>query len=344
MWEQCPLRTMRLPCLAAGDFFREFQDFANVCVAELLEKLPADASPQVQAECIQEFERGRAHLHFTMYLKLGSMTLPPSLLFATAHHDTAVARRAMRTCRASSSDHPRITELQAPGLSTEAQAFEDGDEELHALPELVIFVAELKWGYASERASEGGHASVKLRSGKARNRGEAFDSLSLRMGDIKREVHSIVYEASAGDHQDRSAARFIECLQRGRSPKALLRALCIDQHPSVRLAKNGWDPIFRKILYRNDPYSLYRAPRPPVTMIGPGPGPPGGAGDSAGTSGGLPGARPPWSTSGAGPALPPAGLASAVVLGPAAKAKVPREREMGRYIGRWLTTKGAITF
>ena len=262
------------------------------------------------------------------------MTVPPSLLFATAHHDTAVARRAMRTCRASSSQHPRIIELQSPRLSTEAQAFEDGDEELHALPELVVFVAEFKWGYSSERASEGGHATVNLRAGKSRNRTEAFDSLSLRMGDIKLHVQGIICQASAGDG-DCSATRFIECLQMGRSPKALLRALCLDQHPSVRLAKNGWDPIFRKILYRNDPYSLYRAPRPPVTMDGPGPGgPPGGAGGSAGASGGLPGARPPWSTSGAGPALPPAGLASAVVFGPAAKSKVPREREMGRYIGR----------
>ena len=81
-------------------------------------------------------------MYFTIYLKHGSVTVPPLLLFATAHHDTTVARRAMRTCRASYSRHPLIIELQYPRLSTEAKAFEDGDEELYELPNIVIFVAE----------------------------------------------------------------------------------------------------------------------------------------------------------------------------------------------------------
>jgi hypothetical protein len=33
-------------------------------------------------------------------------------------------------------------------------------------------------------------------------------------------------------------------------------------HPSASLATSSWDSIFRKIIYRNDSYSLYRAPRP----------------------------------------------------------------------------------
>ena len=35
----------------------------------------------------------------------------------------------------------------------------------------------------------------------------------------------------------------------------------------MRLAKNSWDPIFRKVIYRNDPWTLYTARRAHVTEL-----------------------------------------------------------------------------
>ena len=68
-------------------------------------------------------------------------------------------------------------------------------------------------------------------------------------------------------------ASLADCLMKGRSPAKVVSALHLQNHPSCLLAKSAWDPIYRKIVYHSDPYSLHSAPRPPLYTKKP-PGPP----------------------------------------------------------------------
>jgi hypothetical protein len=297
-WERCPMRWLRLDEVAAGDFFEMFRDLCEVTSAQLPWAMPVDISTSDRSVCLQEFERGRGYLTFQFTVKLAPYTGPPNLLFATSHHMRAKSVRALKSCLESDCEHPRIRQLQSPPLCEEAKEYIDG-EELHFFEHLPVFVVGFKFGWASERAVEGGHAHVNLRAASNRYRTEAYDSLVLRLP---------VFQKRCEDDPSLMAS-LADCLMKGRSPAKVVSALHLQNHPSCRLAKSAWDPIYRKIVYHSDPYSLHSAPRPPLHTKKP-PGPPA----SGSPVPGLPGAQaalddPPEVEGDA-----PAGAAAAVVI------------------------------
>eukprot|EP00969_Alexandrium_andersonii_P026937 1175091-Alexandrium_andersonii.AAC.1 len=77
---------------------------------------------------------------------------------------------------------------------------------MHECTRLVEFVSRLRWGFNAERAVEGGHAMINIRTSAARCRTEAYDSVALRFHDLPSAV-------------DEDAQTFVDCITIGRSPK-----------------------------------------------------------------------------------------------------------------------------
>ena len=57
-WESCPMRGLRLPEVAAGDFLDSFREVCELEMVELLGKLPPAMSPTERGVCIQCARRG----------------------------------------------------------------------------------------------------------------------------------------------------------------------------------------------------------------------------------------------------------------------------------------------
>ena len=254
-WEKCPMRGARLPELAAGDFFAKFEQLYELPAAQLLLSLPTDISAACRSECLLDLDRGRSHLLFVLTLKLSSFMEPPCLLLAAAHHNVAASMRAVRTCLASACQHTLVQQLQTEPVKSEALEYLDG-EDLQGLTSLVSFIAQLRFGFSSERRVEGGHSRVNLRGLLARSRSEAFDSLGLRIQEIKGHMQK--------DKEFLPA--LLDCLDAARTPRRLIAELGLSSHPSCKLAVHGWDPIYRKIVYHSDPHSMYHAQRPALQL------------------------------------------------------------------------------
>ena len=248
-WAQCPLRGHRLPELAAGDFFGCVKSLCGVGVAKLAVNLPSDISGSDVAKCLQDFERGRAHLIFQLTLKLAWYREPPALLFALAHHDRHKAATALSVCLSSDAHHPLLQRLQSPEVRAEAVEFLEGTA-LADLPALARLTSELRFGFSAERLVEGGHAYVHKRSTAARCRTEAYDSLTLRIGEMKTMMLN----------NPEFVRHLMDAVSVARTPRALASTLGFRQHPSCQTAKGPWDIAFRKVVYRADVHSLFRTP------------------------------------------------------------------------------------
>ena len=251
IWESCFMRSLRLPEIASGDFIEMFRLLCDVTAAQLMLSLPEDISEAERGVCLQEFERGRAHLLFEFTLKLHAYGSPPLLLFAVAHHKHDRMRRALKTCLEAQSKHPKIKMLQASPLREQAmQVLEGSDIQEHE--ELQMFVARLRFGSASERGVEAGHAIVNRRASGARCRTEAFDSLSMRYPEIRANAH----------HDSLFLESLIASVDYCRSPCKAVEALGLSRHPSIPPKAHAWDAIYRRIVYHSDPATLYAAPLP----------------------------------------------------------------------------------
>ena len=91
-------------------------------------------------------------------LRLSFWQRPPHCVYACAHLDLTVARRALARVLSCISNHPKILRLQR-------ELREDAEDWLCStgLPEsgaLLDFVGELRVCYTSERCIEGEHAKV----------------------------------------------------------------------------------------------------------------------------------------------------------------------------------------
>lgn len=255
-WDNCPLRGRRLPEIACGAFFEELNKICLFSAADLFLKLPDSLSEECRTQCVLDFEHGRGHLVFQMTLKMSCFLEPPLLLFGICHYNPEGPEKqkdVLRTCLRSDCQHPQILKLTQPGsLRQEAELFIAG-EELAVLDDLVEYMSQFCFAWGTERRVEGGHAKVHITTGNRRNRHEATDSLALRLGEIKKVLSSD------------DVTSFLECVQAARTPKNLLAQLGLARHPSCRLAKSSWDPIYRKALYHADPFALYGDSLPPLT-------------------------------------------------------------------------------
>ena len=225
----------------------------------LLGGMPRDMDSSLRAALLQVFEQCRAHLLFGFTLKLASFSEPPALLFASAHHKQDIARRALRIClERRNCRHPRVLELRRGVLGDAVQEFLNGEDRSDKM-ELMIFMARLAFAYSSERRVEGGHATVHNKASSARRRAEAYDSLILRMPEIEANMRTDTSFFNS------LCSALVLC----RSGRKAALELGFERHPSMLLAKSTFDPIYRKIVYRADPASLY-GKRPEIHVQGPG--------------------------------------------------------------------------
>ena len=260
-WELCPLRGRRLPEIACGELFEVINQLCLVNASQLFLELPDDVSDECRSSCLMDFEHGRGHLTFQLVLKMTCFLEPPLLLLGIAHHDPAKPqkqRAALHTCLKSDCRHPLVLKLQEGDLKEEAELFLGG-EDLRMLDTLAAFMGSLRFAWGTERRVEGGHAQVNMLTLSRRHRHEATDSLALRLGEIKKVLSSD------------SVTVFLECVQAARSPQKLIQSLGMGKHPSCRLAKSSWDPIYRKIVYHSDPVSLYSTQQPELRVEVPAP-------------------------------------------------------------------------
>ena len=251
-WQACPLRGRRLPEISCGRFFDILNRLCLANAARLFLELPDSLAEDCRAACLLDFEHGRGHLTFQLTLKMACFLEPPLLLFGLAHHDPEMPdlqKDVLQRCMSSQCQHPLVQKLKEQKLHEEAELFIEG-EDLKLLENLEFFTASFRFAWGTERKVEGGHAQVNIYASGRRNRTEATDSLALRLSEIKRILSSSDVTA------------FLECVQVARSPQKLVSQLGLARHPSCRLAKNGWDPIYRKTVYHADPLSLYNRDPP----------------------------------------------------------------------------------
>lgn len=251
-WQECPLRGRRLPELAAGDFGNIVRQLLDISGVDILMGLPSSITAAQKATLLWEFELGKAHLTFAFTLKLTAMQEPPRLLHALAHHSTLVARGAMRRCLSCESTHPLIAKLQGE-LREDAEAYLEGAD-LQESPSLLDFISSLKFGFSVERQVEGEHAALHHGYSKARRHSEAYDSLLRRLPEIK-EVLLL----------DKGLEQMCTFLDLARSPRRAAAALGMEAHPAQEQATSGWHPMFRRMIYRSDPHTLY-GPRPHISQ------------------------------------------------------------------------------
>eukprot|EP00971_Amphidinium_carterae_P352692 6492704-Amphidinium_carterae.2 len=251
-WLACPLRGVRLSEIASGEFLCEIETIAATTAAALSLELAEFRDPVKVAECLHQFELGRSHVLFTLSLKFAAFEEPPLLLLAGSHHDATIARRAVQVCFDSDCKHSAVAALHSEALRDEVASYLDG-QELHELHSLHTYLASFYFGNASERRVEGGHALIHLRSTHARHRSEAFDSLALRLPEIRRGL--------SGKHKDQNMMpQLLHALQLGRTPRSMAEHLGLGRHASVSGIQTGWDREYRRVVYRADDYTLYKAP------------------------------------------------------------------------------------
>lgn len=95
-WRKFKLRRLRLDAVSAGEFLKHSHDLYSLAGADLYLTLPANGRPAR----MNAFETGKTQMRFVFTLKLGVYEEPPLFLFASAHRDPIVSRRALRTCSA----------------------------------------------------------------------------------------------------------------------------------------------------------------------------------------------------------------------------------------------------
>lgn len=254
-WARCPLRGRRAPELANGDFFKLLDALCERESHNVLCEMPSDITESDRAELLVEFEKGRAHLVFTMTLKLSHWSEPPWLVFAAAHHKASVSRAAVARSLRAQCTHERYLKLQSSEIADEARQYiSDAAPDVFELPALASYLGELRFAYTAERLVEGSHAMVHRAVMPAPSHSAPYVSFSKRVGEIR---------AALGDGTEALAA-FAQLLHMARSPAKALKQLNLSDHPSCRHVKSNRDPIHWKIVYRCDPYSLYTQARPEI--------------------------------------------------------------------------------
>ena len=219
------MRGHRLAELSSGAFFVMLKDMCDLNLATLLLEFPPGIDRSQKGALIQDYERARGSLLFALTLKQSCFCEPPLLLFGISSFDRATSVMAAENCFTATCSHPNVQRLQAEPLRSQVQAYIAG-EELEALDSLLDFTAALRFGFSSERLVEGGHSQIHLRGASARRRTEAFDSLSLRLSEIRRALLRTDFMSA-----------LLECLEASRNPARLIVALGMTDHPSARLAK-----------------------------------------------------------------------------------------------------------
>ena len=158
--------------------------------------------------------------------------------------------------------HPHVLALQREPLAAQARHYVEGVE-LQLLPDLELFVAKRRFMHGVERRIEAAHAMINRKASGARRRAEAWDSLAMRMPEIRRRL----------DCDPAFIDELAMLLSEGRSPKRLGERLGFAQHPAVANAESSWSAQFRRAIYHCDYHTLFHTDMLQLQKPAP-PGPP----------------------------------------------------------------------
>lgn len=251
-WAKCPMRGLRAPELAAGDFFRVFDELVDKTSAELLVTLPRDLGFDDRMNLLHDFESGKNHLRFVVRLRLAHWNNFPWKIYGCAHASKAVRRKFLEMCLNATPDEVASCHLLQDFLSDsvreEANQFLLQDDDVRNYPGLSFFIAKLFFCPTAEREVEGDHAIVHRKVALARNHTIAYVSLARRMSTIQRLI----------DSEPSNLTKLAALMQRAHSPALVLSQLGLNHHPSAALIASYRDAMHAKIVYHADPATMFR--------------------------------------------------------------------------------------
>ena len=193
----CPLRGLRAPELAAGDWRFVLNHLVAVCLQKILAQIDF-LEPQDISDIVHDWEEGKKHVFAVLELKLRPWSCMPWVFAGLAHHDTDTARRVARDisdtwnaldapARSFNQQHPLTMKLmtQQP-YCDQFHAFLGGAD-LQELAELLVEVARLRFIPVAERCVEALHGLIHVR-GHYRKVTLAFISLVIRLPAWEKQV------------------------------------------------------------------------------------------------------------------------------------------------------------
>jgi len=247
LWEDCPLRGHRIPEVVAGDFMKLVLELCEVANATICLRMPRDMTSEQKALLMLEFQRGRAHIIFVFAMKLTHVKEQPWNVFACAHFRSVTSKQAVRKALRSNSTHVLIVELKSDAVRAEVILYIEEDMPLNRLRCLAQFFGKLRMAFAAERSVEGSHAYFHRLIRNAPSHSTPYLSLGWRAPEIRDMVQNepgVLFELA--DNVSKLIT-FRKCLN----------SVGMENHPSNRFSKHSWDPIYWKIVYHADQYSLY---------------------------------------------------------------------------------------
>ena len=295
--KQCPFRSCRGTSLATGAFFAELGRIFDHSHASLLSDLPVAIPEQDKLWVLEDFERARTHLTFTLVSKLSNWTSMPWRMFGIAAVDPAEAKDAyhdiVQYLATSARPHPAVLRLGREPLRSQLHAWflEGGLEGWHPVnpdqrfADLHSLFAELRLVPTSERHLESPHAKTQKSSKHAPCHTEAYMSLLHRWPEIEQAL-------ATRPEMVKDLAADLQCAQ---NPRNALHVLGMGSHPLVQQLKHTRDKLCTRIVYNSDSWCLYTHEPPHVDTDsdlddGGGPGGPGGpVGGVRAQAGGKPG-------------------------------------------------------
>ena len=174
-WRACPLRSMRLPELAAGDLLTHIKDIMRLQSVGLALRAPPSLDSRRRDYIIAEYMRSQGNLLCILALKLGPLQLEQYMLAAIAHHDEHVSRAALERCMTCECKHALMAEFHSGELRLEAESYLQGWQSWEELVKLPEFVSAFKFASVDETSVESYHARVERLCGGATDRSTAYD-------------------------------------------------------------------------------------------------------------------------------------------------------------------------
>ena len=251
LWSKCPGRGCRAPSLACGHVFSMLDRTCHSCHGRLVRKLPAELSEKQREDLLKEFELAKSHFVSYFTIKLSHWETPPWRMYAMAHRDEHVGRRALEACLASDHPHPKLQLLRQPPLLEDGRLWMDGADLLDPrCAHLAAFVAGLRWSFTAERQVEGLHRSIKQRGAIAPNHSEHYISYGIRRQELIAQL----------DQDPGFLGKIAALSQRATTARAACRVLGLGWHGSVvgiEGATSYRHPMFSKVIYHADSSTLY---------------------------------------------------------------------------------------
>ena len=255
---RCPCRGKRAAELSSGEFLDLMGRLWGVSTVHVLQALPADVSQRQRRHIMQEFDRARTHLSFYFTMKLSHLQEMPWKVLQVSHSSEIIAQIAARDALTSDCQHVLSEKLRGPLRQSCEQWLEGNPLFSPGNIELQKFVGSLRFVPTSERAIEGQHAKVHRHGLGRPNHTEHFQSFFVRSAEMAQAMMNEVMPLE----------RFAWYCQAARNHHEASVAVGISGHPALGPAHKHRrrNTMCSQVIYHADPFTLYSAAAPDVSM------------------------------------------------------------------------------